>query len=695
MLSFIKRHPEDSQAISNVKAILRNWQEVDPQSHFIPTAAQYLMGKTLAKQNTLLRLVYATFTEAILLKNTEVIVLHIPREPDLECKIPITHPDQLLPIMIKCNTSEYISIMLKQYDRKTIFDDPIVYWNEVIVPTLKTENISTAENILAAQRELLNSIENETLSMAGTLAFSKGIRLGGKGCSNMWDWLLLFNQENAEVDPCQSPELSLQSSREQFLERFSAFKGHPTHPMAKMLGRKHHATDTSYSPLTISELIQFSPEFGIQPSLHWISVEKSLVQAVSDKGPVEILDYLSFVEKTFPTVFNLWKEQYRENQLTHFVPLPIHPLQLPEICKQFPHLMKECMIHLPGIQDKRTTFRPTISMRTLLDSKGWSMKLPLALQKTTVVRTISPARAHNGPLISGLIKFILDHDPYFSSGLDIVEEVMSIYLKHGSVDSKEYLQSYHMNVVYKSPMPKKEDSVAIPIAGLLQLSPFTNKALILDILAHQHQQDPESVWDFFTTYVGQTIRNDVGMFARYGISYESHQQNTLLRFDEEGRYITSVYRDFSGGVEIYQPIFESNTSLPESIRNVSQLMHELPKGFFNKAHSPLKQLIHTTFRLQLFPIMDLLIEEFELDEKAALTYVYKCVEKEIMIAQQQHIKSITQTMHTSYLDFLCQLKDSVLFSPYTQKGMFTARLKQEQQASQVGEIANRFNLIVQ
>ena len=306
---------------------------------------------------------------------------------------------------------------------------------------------------------------------------------------------------------------------------------------------------------------------------------------------------------------------------------------------------------------------------------GHQVKTTVGMQMTTVVRTNAPSRVHNGPLTSGLVKKVVNSDERFADSLALVDEPMGIYLKHDGIDNDSYKRAYHLNALFKNNPTAREGEIMMPVATLYANSPFTGRAVIADMLAASGRDNPDAALAYFTDYARMVVHNDVGMFARYGISLEGHQQNTLVAFDKSGTPSRSIYRDFSGGVEVYEPILASQKSFDDAKLDMRPHLHEVTSVLDDSMEAPLNQVVHTTIRLHLLPMVDIFEKEFGMDRDAAMETLRNTVKAEITAARNEHTPKIKEEKRDDYEAFLDHVEQEICETPFSQKSMLLARLQ--------------------
>lgn len=195
---------------------------------------------------------------------------------------------------------------------------------------------------------------------------------------------------------------------------------------------------------------------------------------------------------------------------------------------------------------KEALVRPTMSFRTLiLYPKGHEadlhLKLPVAVQTTGAVRTVSVAATKNGPVMSAFLKKLwgvrqccLDDK---LKDLLLMEETASFSFADNSSDQARFLSG----ILRKA--PSCSTTVwRLPAAALLEPA---SEPLFLRT-ANLGSMQPLELWQ---RYCQALIPPIAFLCGRLGIALEAHPQNIVVQFEKDpgGSWLVKfLYRDLGG-----------------------------------------------------------------------------------------------------------------------------------------------------
>ena len=205
--------------------------------------------------------------------------------------------------------------------------------------------------------------------------------------------------------------------------------------------------------------------------------------------------------------------------------VPVHPGQLPALRKSFPG------IEVTG--EARAAWAQT-SLRTVCpDGLGVHLKLALAVQTTSALRTISPQSVVNGPVLSALFTALAP------PALHIVAELASAGAAHPDPEIAKHLAC----IVRADPERTFPADRFVVCAALVERDDQGTP------LARRVPLD-------FDRYVGLLLDAVVPMMRDHGVALEAHGQNTLARY-RDGVLVGFAVRD-SGGVRVHRPTLRAS-----------------------------------------------------------------------------------------------------------------------------------------
>ncbi|WP_112186118.1 NRPS-independent rhizoferrin synthetase [Ralstonia sp. GX3-BWBA] len=407
-----------------------------------------------------------------------------------------------------------------------------------LAPMLDIGDATDAHRLAAIARlatELDNSQDNDTLCQAYRLAWGERLAAEHRTAASQ-DALALL---------CGDGTPHTLARTEQW-----GTGGHPWHPAYK--------TRLGLAP---EQVIALSPEFEAQVPIGVVAVAAHRLQVTTMEG---VQPYADWFAATFPDAMAAFRKALLARQLAPeaWLPLPVHPWQRDTTLGETfaAEFAAGELINLPDIS---IAARPTMSFRTVAatDAPGGPMlKLPVSMRLTSVERTVSPKSAVMGPRVSALLERILATDAGLANVLSIVPERHGIHVAGTEDDRARHLSM----IVRDNPTTRIAGTARLLPVGALFTPDFTADMthaaapLLLDtVLARQADGTrAERAARFFNAYLRVAIPAIVGLYLRYGIALEAHQQNTFVVIDEAGMPVRLVVRDF-GDVKIALPTLQA------------------------------------------------------------------------------------------------------------------------------------------
>ena len=196
------------------------------------------------------------------------------------------------------------------------------------------------------------------------------------------------------------------------------FEGHPTHPLTK-----------TKLPLSMEEVRTYSPEFEKIINLKVMLIHNEYVNVTT------ILDHSQFIlNEVIPEYLDELHTfmNDRERLLKDYKVILVHPWQYEHtIRNKFKewlqnHILISTPFHVPS--------KATSSFRTMsLINHPYHVKLPVNVQATSAVRTVSPETTIDGPKLSQALHRELNQ----YTQLDVVLEPYGLFAKTDSDDARQ------------------------------------------------------------------------------------------------------------------------------------------------------------------------------------------------------------------------------------------------------------------
>ncbi|OLO39323.1 hypothetical protein BTR23_09770 [Alkalihalophilus pseudofirmus] len=507
-----------------------------------------------------------------------------------------------------------ISFMDNEFGTSEIYHP--IHLIELIVEYMQDQGM-THTNLHGFQSELANSVANMGLGLLFQKTKHQDLKIMCEQQS--WGSSMELVDGLAGVDALFDRSL--------FFEQLCV-TGHQLHPCTK-----------SKMGLSTEEIIQFSSEFDQVVSLHFVAIHKEVAY---HNPSIDLSQVNTFWYKEYPELHDRFYTSCLEKEVdpNQYIILPVHPWQKKQVLPTLYGNELETR-DIIIIENFTLQTKPTLSVRTvapIAEEKKFHFKLPLNIQMTSAVRTISPNSVHNGPELTKILKKILKKENYFNGKLNIIGEDIGVRF-HSTIEKDNY--SYHRNknlAVLMRSNPEsiiKENEQAVVACALYNLSPVTNQLLVYEIIENYHVRYlsnslTENVKAFFKKYIDVVLSGVIPLMTQYGIGLEGHLQNTLIVF-KDYEPIQAIIRDL-GGVRVYQERLEKQgiygSYYPNSVTigdNVVEMQNKV---------------IHTVFQSQLGELTYQVAKQYNMDEQQLWEIMRaKCIEIFSNLKKQENLKS--------------------------------------------------------
>lgn len=185
------------------------------------------------------------------------------------------------------------------------------------------------------------------------------------------------------------------------------------------------------------------------------------------------------------------------------------------------------------------------------------LKLPVNLQTTSYLRTVSPNAVHNGVALARICKTLMGRHAVLSEKTGFLLETEGAFSsKKSSQDMTmdDIMLSKHLGyIVRQSPYDIiGPDEVPIVTAALTDPNRFTDQLPLHDLIDKFAASLPENdkghapeMW--FRAFLEVSVEGLLTLLSGYGIGFEAHGQNTLtVVARDSGRPVRLLLRDFGG-----------------------------------------------------------------------------------------------------------------------------------------------------
>ena len=368
--------------------------------------------------------------------------------------------------------------------------------------------------------------------------FQKGQKLNFSAAA-MVSLLLeeLVQQSEGHVDAASLVERWIQSrdALQQFLniraEDFDALvqveQGFIASEQALILGHSMHPAPKSRTGFVHEDWQKYSPEACGQTQLHYwlvapeyIAEGTALEQDFSIQLKQEIKWHLSESElETLATY-------------AHYKLLPLHPWQARYLQSKVWFKSLKAKLKIIDLGEKAWIFSPTTSVRTLASFNApWMLKPSLSVMITNSIRVNLAKECHRGEMThrlwhSELGQSILKQCPTLKAVND--PAWIALQVNDEIIDET-------ICIVRDQPFTPEQQVTCI--ASLCQDHPVEERnrfnALFDQIASQQKLNDKAQIaHDWFKTFLNISLSPLMYVYHRYGMAFESHQQNVLVELKD-------------------------------------------------------------------------------------------------------------------------------------------------------------------
>ncbi|MDN5543355.1 MAG: siderophore biosynthesis protein [Acinetobacter sp.] len=347
----------------------------------------------------------------------------------------------------------------------------------------------------------------------------------------------LVQQSEGHVDAASLVERWIQSrdALQQFLniraEDFDALvqleQGFIESEQALILGHSMHPAPKSRTGFVHEDWQKYSPEACGQTQLHYwlvapenIAEGTALEQAFSIQLKQEIKWHLSESELETLAAY------------AHYKLLPLHPWQARYLQSKVWFKSLKAKLKIIDLGEKAWIFSPTTSVRTLASFNApWMLKPSLSVMITNSIRVNLAKECHRGEMThrlwhSELGQSILKQCPTLKAVND--PAWIALQLDGEIIDET-------ICIVRDQPFTPEQQVTCI--ASLCQDHPVEERnrfnALFDQIASQQKLEDKAKIaLDWFKTFLNISLNPLMYVYHRYGMAFESHQQNVLVELKD-------------------------------------------------------------------------------------------------------------------------------------------------------------------
>ena len=381
--------------------------------------------------------------------------------------------------------------------------------------------------------ELGDSVANHALALVGESWRRERSASDGIPGGNSLRWAA----RRAAADPGFSPLALFEQA---------VVDGHPLHPCARIRGG-----------MTVEELFAYAPEWAEQVAVRIVAIaqssfaQSSFAQSSFAQPPFPRRRITDLLRRWHPEVADAADAHLRgvRRDPADYELLPVHPWQRCRVLEErYADALADGRIIV--IPRARILARPLLSLRTLApttDRRAAHIKTAVGIRLTTATRVVSPATAHNGPMISALLAEICRREHGFGGRFVSLAEWASGSYRPAPGEPVDAVANLAA-IVRESPERHVGDNeVALPVAALAARSPRSGRPLFADVLdelaSTRRRARSDTAECFLSSYCDCTLLALFTLLSRWGVALEPHGQNAVVVL-RNGLPVRLLYRDF-------------------------------------------------------------------------------------------------------------------------------------------------------
>lgn len=298
-------------------------------------------------------------------------------------------------------------------------------------------------------------------------------------------------------------------------------EGHPTHPLTK-----------TKLPLTSEEIRRYAPEFEKIIPLHIMLVSSSHIRTTSMENDEQYI-----VNQVIPELKDKLQSFLKplDLEMNNYRAIFVHPWQYDHVIgERFKTWISEkILIPTPFTVESKAT----LSFRTMeLLHHPFHIKLPVNVQATSAVRTVSTVTTVDGPKLSYALQDMLNIYPE----LKVAAEPFGEY-----VDVDADLARQLACIVREKPVLAQEGSTIVS-ASLVNRNPVDDDVIVDSYIKWiNNELTTESIEQFIRQYTSTLVRPLIAYIQDYGIALEAHMQNTIVNLGPNYQ-MNFLVRDLGG-----------------------------------------------------------------------------------------------------------------------------------------------------
>ena len=352
----------------------------------------------------------------------------------------------------------------------------------------------------------------------------------------------------------------LEARRQDLDALFAAPLGFIEAEQGLLLGHPVHPTPKSYDEFSESDAGDFAPEFASAFPLRWFLVRRQHLEA-SGTADLPLEAALKRLVTSDPVLPPAARSELLGD--SRRLPLPVHPWQAQRLL-ELPALRRLLATgELIDLGPRGSAYRPTSSLRTLYaEHSDFMLKFSISLRVTNSLRVLLPKEWERGKEVHRLLQSPLWREiarrlPSFK----VMSEPVHLALR--DPEGGPLLES--AVILRRNPFRGEAAQDACVMATLCQDHPLGGRSRLAwhvrRIAAREDISAEAAGAAWFRRFCTVALRPLLILQADYGLLFGAHQQNTVLRLEQDYPAVL-YYRDCQGTGYCDSRIAELTKALP-------------------------------------------------------------------------------------------------------------------------------------
>lgn len=339
-----------------------------------------------------------------------------------------------------------------------------------------------------------------------------------------------------------------------------------------MEGHRYHPSYKSRLGFTLSDNLNYGPDFVPEIKLQWLAIDKDKVEStVSQNIAVNDLLRQQLGDATYQCFVDEIEKSGKGIEDVEII--PVHPWQFEHVIQV--ELAEE---RLNGtvlwLGESDEVYHPQQSIRTMspTDTSKYYLKVPISITNTSTKRVLAPHTIENAAQITDWLKHIQQKDTYLSDDLKTVflGEVLGQSYLNTQLSSYKQMEIYGaLGVIWRENIYHmlNDEEEAIPFNALYASDKDDVPLIELWIKSYGAE-----AW--MKQFLSVAVRPMIHMLYYHGIAFESHAQNMML-IHKNGWPTRIALKDFHDGVRFKREHLSETAShlklkpMPEAHKKVN------------------------------------------------------------------------------------------------------------------------------